>query len=135
VSSSASTAVIVAAAAFVVMAIVMIIAAAKLWRAADAANDAISRAREELIPLLRESRETVRNADSVVASANEKLGRVDRILTRIEQLLSGVLVAGAASKAAHSSSVALTGIIEGLKAGLRVLRGAPKQTKEGSGNE
>jgi uncharacterized protein YoxC len=127
-STGLVTAIVAAAVALIIAAIVMTVAAVKLWRAADAANEAIDTVRKELVPLLQESRATVRNADDAVASISEKAERIGRLLVVIEELIGGSVVAVAASKAAQSSSVALKGLAEALKFGLRALRGAPKES-------
>jgi uncharacterized protein YoxC len=127
-TTGATIAVIAAAVSFMVAAIVLTIAAAKLWRFADVANDTINTVREEIVPLLRESRATVGKVDAAAANFREKTDKVGRLLVLIEVLIGGGLVAVTASKAAQTSSIALKGLAEALKFGLRALRGAPKES-------
>ncbi|MDO8588111.1 MAG: DUF948 domain-containing protein [Armatimonadota bacterium] len=117
---------IVAVAVFVMAAVVMTIAAIRLLRAADSANKTIEMMREELIPLLQESRTTLRNVDSATGEFRDKVDRLGRMLVLIEEIIGGGAVVMAASKAAQTSSVAVKGLVETLKLGLRALRGAPK---------
>jgi len=127
-TTGATIAVIAAAVSFIVAAIVLTIAAAKLWRVADAANETINTVREEFIPLLQESRATLGRVDAAAASFKEKTDKVGRLLILIEELIGGGIVAVTASKAAQTSSIALKGLAEAFKFGLRALRGAPKES-------
>ncbi|MDO8683454.1 MAG: hypothetical protein Q7N50_08235 [Armatimonadota bacterium] len=128
-------ALIAAAIAFTAAAIAMTIAAIKLWRAADSVDKIVRRADEELIPLLQEARVTVKNVDAVAANVREKVDRASRLVVIIEDILTGGAAALAASKAAQTSSIALKSLLEGVKLGLRALRGAPKSIKEVSEDE
>lgn len=127
-TTGATIAVIAAAVSFVVAAIVLTIAAIKLWRVADAANKTIDEFREEAIPLLHESRAAISKMDAAAANFKEKTDKIGRLVVLVEELIGGGLVAVTASKAAQTSSIALKGLAEALRFGLRALRGAPKES-------
>jgi uncharacterized protein YoxC len=127
-TTGATVAVIAAAVSFIVAAIVLTIAAIKLWRVTDAANNTIAEVRREIIPLLQESRATLSRVDAAAVNFKDKTDKVGRLLIVVEELIGGGLVAVTASKAAQTSSIALKGLAEVMKFGLRALRGAPKES-------
>lgn len=123
-----------AAAALIVAGVALTIAAVKLGRAAKAADETIRELREDLVPLLRESRTTLGNLGAAISTFKDKIDRFGRLVTLIEELIGGGLVTFAASKAAKTSSTAVKGILEVMKVGLRAFRGPSKENEEVSEN-
>lgn len=117
---------IAAASVFAAAAVIIAIAAIKLWRAVDSAKETLDLAREELLPLLKEAREAVRNLDQAAVSVKDRSDRLGRLITIVEEVVGGGAFVAAATKAAQGGSSALKAVVEGLKVGLRALRSAPK---------
>lgn len=80
-------------------------------------------------------RQSLAEADSLVRSTREQVARIDRLLAGVERLVEGRTVVDAAGRAVSSSRATLLSAMEGVKQGLKTLRGAGSKSKEEADDE
>ena len=123
-------AIVVLATAIAVSVGALIYIAIKMYRAQEEISEFLAATRAELIPALRQMQQALGEMDSAARGAREKLERADKILRTVERLLDGTTLAVAMSRAFKSSGGTATGVIEGIREGLRALRKPASDRKE-----
>ena len=123
-------AIVVLAAAMAVSVAALIYIALQMYRAQKDISEFIAATRMELIPALRQMQQALSEMDSAAHSMREKLERADKILRTVEHVLDGTTLAVTMSRAFKSSGGTASGVIEGIKEGLRAIRKPAGERKE-----
>ena len=123
-------AIVVLAAAMAVSVAALIYIALQMYRAQKDISEFIAATRMELIPALRQMQQALGEMDSAAHSMREKLERADKILRTVEHVLDGTTLAVAMSRAFKSSGGTASGVIEGIKEGLKAIRKPAGERKE-----
>jgi hypothetical protein len=105
----------------------------KVGQATEDLSHLLRAAEEEIVPTVREARTTLSDADRLIVCATETVHRVDRVTGGIEHLLDGSVAGLAASKTVKSASATLLSVYEGLRQGIRILRGSSDETHHDGG--
>ncbi|MHB9035948.1 MAG: DUF948 domain-containing protein [Armatimonadota bacterium] len=92
-------------------------------------------ARDEIVPLVEDTRRVLRHTNELVLGARAQVDRVGHVVESVENLVEGKTIVGAAERAVSSSRTTLISVLQGMKEGLKTLRGAAKQSKEESDDE
>ena len=88
---------------------------------------------EEIVPVIRDARTTVNDTDRLIASAAETVRRVDRLTGGAEGLIDGSVAGLAANKTVQSASVQVLSVYEGIRRGIRFLRGSSDEVQDKGG--
>jgi len=123
-------AIVVLAAAMAVSVGVLIYMAVRIYRAHKEISEFLADMKAELLPALQQMQQALGEVDSAAREARLRLERVDKILAAVERLLDGTTLAVAMSRTFKASESTMTGLIEGIKEGLRTLRKPTKDRKE-----
>lgn len=91
--------------------------------------------REGIVPLVSQFGQAVSNFDSLVYSTRAEIGKVGQFVKYIEKLLELRNIAGTAGKAVLTSKINVVSVLEGIRQGVKVLKGSRNDAKEGSKNE
>lgn len=119
--------------AAVVLALGVLREARKIGQATEDISCMLRAAEEELAPAIRDTRTAINDADRLIVCATETVHRVDRLTGGVEGLLEGSVAGLAANKAVKSASAGLLSVYEGVRQGIRVLRGASDETHHQGG--
>jgi hypothetical protein len=123
-------AIVVLTAAIAVSVAALIYIALQMYRAQKDISEFIAATRTELIPALRQMQQALGEMDSAAHSMREKLERADRILRTVERVFDGTTTAIAMSRALKASGGAATGVIMGIREGIKALRQPTGERKE-----
>lgn len=126
-----SIALLLLAVAFVVLAVMV----GKIGRLSVEITKFVEDAREELIPAAAEARSTLANINKLTNRTAEIAECVGRVAEKAECLLDGAYVAEVAGKVVKSSASSLLSVYEGIKQGIKTLRGSKEKNEGGARNE
>ncbi|MDI6828895.1 MAG: DUF948 domain-containing protein [Armatimonadota bacterium] len=126
-----SIALLLLAVAFVVLAVMV----GKIGRLSVEITKFVEDAREELIPAAAEARSTLANINKLTNRTAEIAECVGRVSEKAECLLDGAYVAEVAGKVVKSSASSLLSVYEGIKQGIKTLRGSKEKNEGGARNE
>lgn len=115
--------------------VVLAIALGRIGRLSDEISRLARTIDEEVGPTARDIRLAVNSVDKLVSRAAETMERIDRVAKEVERLLDVAYVADVAEKVAKTSVSGILSVYEGVKQGIRTLRGTRATAKEVSGNE
>lgn len=115
--------IVLLSATIILMIVGMGICIRRLGGTAREMEDTLRTVREEVLPLAADLKRVLGNADTVFDSAQAEVERVSRITESIEHLVGGKTVVDAAGKAASTSKATVVSVLEGLRQGLKTLRG------------
>lgn len=90
---------------------------------------------EELTCTVNEVRDAVADADRLILKATETVERVDNVAAIGERLLDGAFVTSTVAKTVKSSTATLFSVYQGVKQGIKILRGSQETKKGGISNE
>jgi uncharacterized protein YoxC len=107
----------------------------KISQATEDVSRLLRTAEEELVPAIRDTRTAIGDVDQLIVCATATIHRVDRLTGGVEGLLEGSVAGLAASKTVRSASATLLSVYEGVRQGIRVLRGSPDETHQGGTND
>ncbi len=99
----------------------------KIGQATEDISCVLRAAEEELRPAIRDTRTAINDVDRLIVCATETVHRVDRLTGGVEGLLEGSVAGLTASKTVRSASATLLSVYEGVRQGIRVLRGSPDE--------
>ena len=86
--------------------------------------------RTSVVPLAEDVGRTLADVDELLRSSRAQVERVGWLVQSIENLVEGKTVVDAANRAVSSSRTTLVSVLEGVKQGLRILRGSREDIKE-----
>lgn len=86
--------------------------------------------RSELVPAIRELRQVVSEVDFLAADVKEKVQRIDGVISTVERIADGRVLATAATKALAGSKITAASVIEGVRQGLRTFRSGGQKPRE-----
>lgn len=127
--------VVLMAATLITLVIGLLLYIRQLGRAVSEIELTLKAVRKDVLPLSNDIRKTLGDVDDLVANIRMQSDRVGRVAQAAEQLLDGRAVTRAAGTAVNMSRNTVVSVLEGLKQGLQVLRGAKSVSKEGTQNE
>jgi uncharacterized protein YoxC len=93
-------------------------------------EDTLKVMRDEIVPLVEDTRRVLRHTNELVLGARVQVDRVGRVAESVENLVEGKTIVGAAEKAVSSSRTTLLSVLNGVKEGLKSLRGAKEQSED-----
>ena len=131
----ASIAVIVVTIAFVALVQGALRQAGKIGQASEDLSHLLRVAEEELIGIRRDARSTLDEIDRLAGKLTDTVERIGKAAAGAQRLLDGVYVVSTAAKAVKSSTAGLLGVYEGVKQGIRILRGSQRTDKGGISDE
>lgn len=111
-------------AAIIVVTVAVIVLARKFGRVADDVSHLLRTAEEEMIPTAHSIRYAIGDVDRLVVQVTETAGHIDRVAAGAERLIDTAQVATAASNVIKSSAAGLLSVYEGVKQGIKTLRGS-----------
>ena len=117
-------------AAFVVVVAGVLREIRKIGQMSEDLSHFLKTAEEELSSTTRDARTALDDIDQLVVRVTETVGRIDKLAAGTERLVEGAHIAGAAAKAMRSSTAGLVSVYEGVKQGIRTLRGSQETNKE-----
>jgi len=123
-------AIVVLATAMAVSVGVLIYMAVKIYRVHKEISEFLTATRAELFPALQQMQRALGEVDSAAHDARLRLERADKILGAVERLIDGTTLAIAMSRTFKASGGTMTGLIEGIREGLRTLRKPTKDREE-----
>jgi len=129
----ATVAIAVVAWAAVILALGVLREVRKIGQATEDVSRLLRTAEGELTPAIRDTRTAINDADRLIVCATETVHRVDRLTGGIEGLLEGSVAGLTGSKTVKSASATLLSVYEGVRQGIRVLRGWPDETHHEGG--
>lgn len=132
---AASIALVVIAAAFAVLVRGALRELQKIGQASEDLSSFLKATEDELAPTIRNARSAVSNIDRLIASVTETAEKIDRIAGGAERLFDGTYVGSTAARAVKSASAGLLSVYEGVRQGIRTLRGPNDTDKGGKTNE
>jgi len=130
---TATIAILVIAWAVVVLTQGILREARKIGQATEDISRLLKTAEDELVPTIRDARTAVKDADRLIVCATETVHRVDRLTGGVEGLLEGSVAGLAASKTVKSASATLLSVYEGVRQGIKILRGSPDEVHHKGG--
>jgi uncharacterized protein YoxC len=96
----------------------------KLGRAGEDLSRVLNTLEGEVTPTIREVRTAVENVDQLVSDVNITVRRVDKLAVGAEGLLHNAIIGSAAANAIKTSTTSIISVYEGVKQGIRTLRGS-----------
>jgi uncharacterized protein YoxC len=96
----------------------------KVGQATDQLNGVLQRVNEEILPLAQNASKTISDMDVLVVNATGTAERINRLAASVESLLDTSNVATTATKVAKSTAAELISVYEGVKRGIKTLRGS-----------
>lgn len=127
--------VILMAATLITLVVGLLLYIRQLGRAVTEIEQTLKAVRKDVLPLSNDIKRTLGNVDGLVDSLRMQGDRVGRVAQAAEQLLDGRAVTRAAGTAVNMSRNTVVSVLEGLRQGLMVLRGAKSGSKEETHNE
>jgi len=121
--------------AVVALVIGIVLLARRLRAVARTMEDTLRSGRDDISAVSRDIHQSLSEADNLMRATREQVGRVDRILTGVENFAEGRTIVDAAEKAVSSSRVTLLAAMEGVKQGLKALRSSSNKSKEEANDE
>jgi len=94
-----------------------------IGRATEQLNEFVRKLNAEVVPVVRNATKAIEGIDKLVENVAKSTDRIEKISASIEGLLDTANMASAASKAAKTTAVELASVYEGLKRGIKSLRG------------
>jgi len=107
----------------------------KLGRTAEDLSSFLKTTEQELASTTENLRHAVLDVDRLVTEITCTVSKVERAASGIERIVEGVQAAAAATKIVRSSTGGLVSVYEGVKQGIKSLRGLQETDKEGTENE
>lgn len=107
--------------------------ARKIGQATEDVSRLLKTAEDEILPVVRDARTTLNDADRLIVCTTETVHRVDRVTGGIEHLLDGSIAGLATSKTVKSASATLMSVYEGVRQGIKILRRSPDETHQHGG--
>ncbi|MHB1001419.1 MAG: DUF948 domain-containing protein [Armatimonadota bacterium] len=115
-----SIAVIVVTAAIVILVSGLLREIRKIGKASEDLSRVLTTLDDELAPTLTDVRSAVGNVDKLVADLSQTVKKVDKAAVGVENLIQNA----SAVKALKSSTANLISVYEGVKQGIKTLRGS-----------
>ncbi len=131
----ATIAIIVVAVGFIALVRGVLGGLGKIVKTSEDASHFLRIAEEELAGTASEVRSAVSDVDRLVLKATETVERIDNVAEIGERLMDGAFVASSVAKTVKSSTATLISVYEGVKQGIRILRGSQETKKGGTSNE
>lgn len=126
----------------VLLTVAIVTMAAALWfisnrmgSLAREAECALRAAREHLDAVSGDLRSALAKTEGLLGDLRVQISRIDRMFGGIERIADGKAVADATGKAVRSSRTKILAAVEGIKQGLKTLRGTDNKPKEDADNE
>lgn len=91
--------------------------------------------RGSIVPLAEDARRTIADVDELLHSSRMQVERVGWLVQSVQNLIEGRTVVDVANRAVSTSKTTLVSVLEGIKQGLRTLRGSREEVKEDVKNE
>lgn len=107
--------------------------ARKIGQATEDISRLLKATEDELVPTIRDARTAVNDADRLIVCATETVHRVDRLTGGAEDLLEGSIAGLAANRTVRSASATLLSVYEGVRQGIKILRGSSAETHHQGG--
>jgi methyl-accepting chemotaxis protein len=121
----------IASAAVVVITVIVIFVARallremhKVGRVSDEMSDLMRKVNDEVLPVTKNVSTALGDIDNLVVQVTKTAERIDRVAGGAERLLDTAHVASAATKAASSAAAEVISVYEGVKRGIKTLRGS-----------
>ena len=96
----------------------------KVGQVSDDLSHFLKVTEDELVPTTRDARSALGGIDKLVVQITETVERVDNVAAGAERLLDASQVASAATSAVKSSAAGILSVYEGVKQGIKTLRGS-----------
>ncbi len=107
--------------------------ARKMGQATEDISRLLKTTEDELAPAIRDARTAINDADHLIVCATETVHRVDRLTGGIEGLVEGPVAGLAANRTVRSASATLLSVYEGVRQGIKILRGSSAETHQQGG--
>lgn len=95
----------------------------KVGRVTEEISSLIQTVNAEVIPVVKSASTTLVDIDNLVTQVTKTADRVEKLTGGVERVLDTAHVATAATKAAKSTAAELISVYEGVKRGIKTLRG------------
>jgi hypothetical protein len=89
----------------------------------------------DLRDVVRDAGTTLRDTDRLILTTSETIERVDHIACEAERLINAAYIAGSVAKTVKSSTAGIISVYEGVKQGIRYLRGSQRAEQGGKSHE
>jgi len=123
------------AAALIVLSIGVTVYFRRLDEAARETASTLKAVRDSLAPLVEDARATIARIDALTVETTTEMQRIGRLTGHLEDLVEGKTVSDLVERTAASTRSKVAVLLEGLKEGIKTLRGSKAQTKEESHDE
>lgn len=120
----ASIAILAVAGAFVALVSGALKELRKVGRATDELSELINTINTEIVPIAKSTTATLEEVDHLIADVTQTVGLVNRVAGGAERLMETAHVASAATQAVKSSTAGIISVYEGVKQGIKTLRGS-----------
>ncbi len=125
-----TTIIVLLSATLIVLVIGVILYLQRISVALREAAETLKAAREEITPLARDTGALLKRVDDFAREACEVLGRVNHVVAVVERHVEGKSVTDAAAKAVSASRATVVSVLEGLREGLKTLKGSKNESRE-----
>lgn len=89
----------------------------------------------EITSTIPKTRAALDDLDVLLVKVTETVRRIDDVAEGIQRLVDGAYIASTVARTVRSSTAGLVSVYEGVKQGIKTLRGAQETDKEGSSDE
>lgn len=96
----------------------------KAGRSVDEITKLTKTLNEEIVPITRNAASTLESADQLIEEVQQTVNLVNRVAGGAERLVETARMATAASHAVKSSTAGIISVYEGVKQGIKTLRGS-----------
>lgn len=107
----------------------------KIGKASEDLSRLLKTAEESCAELTRDTHTTLNDADKLIVEITDTVEHIDKVAEGTERLLNGALVVSTAAKAIKTSTAGLVSVLEGVKQGIKTLRGSEETNEEGTSDE
>lgn len=120
----ASIAILAVAIAFVVLVRSALQVLKKVGRTVDDLSELTSTLNREVVPITQNAASTLEDANKLIREVNQTVELVNRVAGGADRLIETARMATAASQAVKTSTAGLISVYEGVKQGIKTLRGS-----------
>lgn len=120
----ASIAIVVVTAAVVIVARGMLKEMHKVGQASEEMSEFMRAINEEISPIAKNASAALSDIDTLVIQTTKTIERLDKVACGAERLIETADMATAATKVAKSTAAELISVYEGVKRGIKTLRGS-----------
>lgn len=120
----ASIAVIVITIAFIYLARGVLREIKKIGDASENLSRVANSLEHDIIPTINDIRATVSNTDILVKNTTQTICRIEKIADSIDNIIHNTYITTTAAKALKSSTASIIGVYEGVRKGIKTLRGS-----------